>query len=447
MAYQDIAVVNIALQSAGVTAQGFGVPLFASSHRYFPERVRAYSSIEEATADLPTSSAAYQAVEAFFSNTPRPSLVKVGRREASLDLTVATGSTGAGFTLYANDGTTTYSVVISISGELNEAAVATAIDAAIAADTDVNALVTSTVSTNVVSLDVAAASYTFWVQDLTNELSEAYNSIETAAELIAEISLEDDDYYFFTADDHTDVFVEAAAEAIEARTKMYFFSTDDSTCLTPYADGSATDILGKVKDSAYFRTKGFFHHDADTQFPECLYVGYNAPFDAGSVTWSNLQVALAGSKDPVTGLVLSSTQKGYLEDRNAAYVDRIGGLSIIRNGLVAGGERIDSIRGRDNLQVDMDTAYTNFLISQQGGKVPYNDTGISQLEGICRSVLARYVVRGFINTNYETDFPRESQVPTADKQARIYQQGSFVAELTGAIELVRISGVLSLNLQ
>lgn len=62
-------------------------------------------------------------------------------------------------------------------------------------------------------------------------------------------------------------------------------------------------------------------------------------------------------------------------------------------------------------------------------------------------MLARYVVRGFINENYETTFPREKDVPTADKAARIYQMGNFVAELSGAIEMVRISGVLSLNLQ
>lgn len=372
MAYQDIATVNISLQSAGVTVQGFGVPLFASSHRYFPERVRAYSSIEEAVEDLPTSSAAYQAVEAFFSNTPRPALVKVGRREASLDLNVASGATSASLVVYASDGTDQYSVVVNVVGELDEDAVAIAIESAISSDTDVNALVASSVTGATVSLDVAAPSYSFWVKDLSSNLTEEYTTIETAPELIAEITLEDDDYYFFTADDHSATFIEEAAEAIEARTKMYFFSTSDVACLTPYVDGSATDVLGKAKDSGYFRTKGFFHHDADTDFPECLFVGYNSGFPAGSVTWTNLQVALAGSKNPNTGLALSTTEKGYLEDRNAAYVDRIGGLSVIRNGKVAGGERIDAVRGRDNLQVDMDAAYTNFLISQQGGKVPLN---------------------------------------------------------------------------
>lgn len=75
-----------------------------------------------------------------------------------------------------------------------------------------------------------------------------------------------------------------------------------------------------------------------------------------------------------------------------------------------------------------------------------NNSGIGQLEAICRNVLARYVVRGFINENYKTNFPREDQVSTTDKQNRIYQSGTFEAELSGAIELVRITGILSLNL-
>lgn len=446
MAYQDISTVTIALQTAGVTSQGFGIPLFASSHRYFPERVRAYNSLTEAAADLPADSAAYKAVAGYFSNTPRPTTVKVGRRTADLDLTVATGSTGASFTIFATDGTDTFSLNVSVSGELDEDAVASAIVASITADTDIDPLVTVSASANVVSIDVSGASNEFWVKDLSDELSETYNSTETAAELIADLIVEDDDFYFFSADDHTETFVLAAAATIESLTKMYFFSVSEQAALTAYNEGSATDILGKVSDAGYFRTKGFFHQAADTAFPETTYVGYNAPFQAGSVTWTNLQVALPVSQDPSTSLALTSTQKGYLEDRNAAYVDRIGGLNIIRNGKVASGEKIDAVRGRDNLQVDMDTEYTNFLLAQQGGKVPYNNIGIGQLEGICRNVLARYVVRGFINDNYTTNFPREDQISLTDKQNSIYRSGLFRAELSGAIEIVEITGVLSLDL-
>lgn len=446
MAYQDIAQVTIALQSAGVSSLGFGTPLFASSHRHFPERVRAYTSLTAAAQDLPTSSNAYKAVQAFFSNTPSPSVVKIGRRDADLTITVATGSTAASLVVFATDGTNQYSVNVDVTGQADEDAVAAAIAAAIEADPDVGPLVVAASSTNTVTIDVASATYGFWIQNLSDELTESYTSTETATALLAALTAEDDDFYFFSAEDHSEAFVLAAAADIEARTKLYFTSVSEQSALTAYVEGAATDILGKLSDGGYFRTNGMFHQDADTAFPECTYIGYNAPFTAGSVTWTNLQVALPIGQNPSTGNPLSATEKGYLEDRNAAYVDNIGGLNVLRGGKTAAGERIDNIRGRDNLQIDMDAEYTNFLLSQQGGKVPYNDAGIGQLEGICRSVLARYVARGFINENYSTDFPREDQVPTADKAARIYQQGTFLAELTGAIEVVKITGVLSLNL-
>lgn len=446
MAYQDIATVSVSLQTAGVSATGFGVPLFASSHRYFSERVRSYTSLTAVANDFPATSAGYKAAQQFFGNTPNPATIKLGRREADIDLTVAAGSTGASLTIEATDGVNSFSLDVNVTGEADEDAVATAVAAAIEADADVSPLVVASASTNVVSIDVADSDYAFVVKSLSDELSEAYNTSETAPELISALTLEDDDFYFFTADDHSDTFVMAAAADIEARTKLYFFSSAQQTALTAYVSGSATDTLGKVKDAGYFRTQGHFSHVADTDFPECKYVGYNAPFRAGSVTWTNIRVSVPVAQNPSTGNSLSATEKGYLEDRNASYVDAIGGLNVLRGGKVASGERVDNVRGRDNLSVDLDTEYTNFLLAQQGGKVPYNNTGITQLEGICNMVLARYVARGFINDNYTIDFPREDQVPTADKQNRIYQLGSFEAELTGAIELVTISGVLSLNL-
>jgi hypothetical protein len=36
-------------------------------------------------------------------------------------------------------------------------------------------------------------------------------------------------------------------------------------------------------------------------------------------------------------------------------------------------------------------------------------------------------------------------VPTADLEARVYQSGRFEAELTGAIERITISGILTIR--
>lgn len=446
MAYTDIATINIALQTSGVSSVGFGTPMFITSSRYFPERVRSYGSLTEAAEDLPTGSDAYKALTAFFSNSPSVALVKIGRRDADLELSVPSSATSASLTFYASNGSTTYTLPISITGAANGAAVATAIAAAIEGDSNIGALVVASATSNTVAIDVAGSANSFWVKNLSSNITETYNSIETAAEVMTAIVDEDDDFYFVTADDHSQAFVLALAADIEARTKMYFTSSSEVGSLGVYNEGAATDTLGKLADLGYFRSKGIYSDTADTTFPECAYVGYNAMFLAGSVTWTNLNIALPAAKDPSSGFALSTTQKSNLDNRNAAFVEAKGGLKILRGGKVAGGERIDIIHGRDNLESDLDAAYTNLLVSQQGSKVPYNDQGISLLESTCSGVLTRYVRRNFINPNFTTNFPRIDSIPVSERQTRHYSQGTFKAELTGAIEFVTVNGILALDL-
>ena len=444
MAYQDIATVNISLQTAGVTQRGFGIPLFASAHRYFNERVRTYTSLTAAGDDLPTTSNAYKAVQGFLSNTTRTASVKIGRRTADMTITVASGTTAAAFTFSASNGTNTYSISVDVTGQADEDATATAIASAIEADSNIGPLVTATSTSNVVTV-AAVGTNTFTIGKLPGSLTEAFTTTETATDLITAINDEDDDYYFFTADDHTETFVLAASASIEAQTKMYFFSSQEQAALTAFTSGSSTDVLARIKDTARNRTKGMFHHLADTTFPETNYVGFNAPYSAGSVLWTNLRITgVTPSQDPARSANLSETQRGNLEARDAAYVERRGGRNILRGGNVPSGEAIDTIRGRDDLQVSMDTDYENLLTSQTGSKIPYDDTGINQLEAVCRGTLSRFVARGFIAANFTTNFPKN--VSTNDKANRIYTLGEFSAELTGGITVVQVQGRLVLDL-
>jgi hypothetical protein len=277
----------------------------------------------------------------------------------------------------------------------------------------------------------------------------AVGTAETPAAALVAVEEVDNDWYFLTAETHDATDVEAYAEAIEARRKMYFFSSGDATSLTVYNEGVSTDALAVVKENNYLRTKGFFHHAADTEYPECAYVGYNAPFLPGSVVWTNLRFfGLAASQDPVTGTPLNTTQKGYLEDRSAAYIERLGpNTVIVRNGVTAGGENIDVIRGRDNLEEDINVELQGLLIRQKGSKLPYNNAGITAIYNTVKAVLTRYSgnPRQFIEPNFRMFFPMRDQVPTADLEARIYQSGRFEAELTGAIEAVTINGILTIR--
>ena len=111
-------------------------------------------------------------------------------------------------------------------------------------------------------------------------------------------------------------------------------------------------------------------------FPECIHVAGNATFDAGSVLWANIALPLSVSQDPVTGKALSATQKGYLEDRNISYMERGAGngvvtqTAILRNNKVPSGNWISTIRGRDNMQVDLAAEMLSLLTAQRGTKLP-----------------------------------------------------------------------------
>lgn len=452
MTYRPLTNIDISLATTNVTRQGFGTPLFASAHRYFPERVRAYTSLTAAAEDLPTTSNAYKAVQGFFSLSPAPAVVKVGRREADLELTVATGATKSSLVFHAMSAGVTYSLPINITGEVDEAAVAAAIAAAIEGDSDIRDLVVASATADTVFVDVASSASEFWVSNLSDELSEVYNTTETATALIAALADEDDDFYFFLADDHTSTFQEAASADIEARLKMYFTSTQDVTTLTPYTAGSATDTAGKFKDSSRDRTKVFFHHNADTIFPETMHVAANAPYDAGSVAWANIRLPLSISQNPNTGRALTATEKGYLEDRNVSYGERAVSIGVttdgttLRNNLTPSGEWISNVRGRDNLQVDLDAEMLTLLLSQKGARIPYSDEGIALIKASVRNVLDIYVLRNFIRADYELNFTKASDMPLTAKQQGLYDGASFSAELAQGILFVDLTGSLTLNL-
>lgn len=272
---------------------------------------------------------------------------------------------------------------------------------------------------------------------------------ETAADAVVAIEAQDEDWYFLTAQSHTAADTLAYSNVAESRTKQYFFSSADTTSLTAYSEGVSTDPLAVAKENNFLRTKGFFHHDADTEYPECAFVGYNAPYLAGSVTWANLRLqGVAAAQDPSTGLPLNAAQKGYLEARSAAYSERLGTNTVItRNGITAGGEYIDVIRGRDNLESDINVAVMSLLVRQKGTKLPYNNTGITAILNVVENVLTRYSItpRSFIEPTFRLNFPMRGQVPTADIEARVYQSGTFEAELTGAIERTVINGSLEIR--
>lgn len=450
MALSEIVNVSISLDTAVTTSAGFGTSLFISSHSRFQERVRSYTSISSVEDDFISTDPAYIAAQSAFSQTPSPAVVKIGRRDSVTTLTPINVADGTVYnvTVTVNDGdsvTATYT-----AGALDdEEAVVTDLASDINGDAPVFAHVTATVVGTGASavLEIAAdtSADTFAVTDEEN-LTITNTSTEAAADVLGAIEDVDNDFYFVAAEDHTEAFVLAMAAAVEAREKIYFVSVAEAGAYAALVN-PATDILGKLFDGGYFRTSGWYHHLADTNFPEMAFIAAVSPSTPGTKVWGNTRVAGFGPSQRVgTTGDLTFTEKTNVDSRNANFVSRVAGSNIMRTGKVAANEWIDVIRNRDYYKARLTEALQAKLISSP--VIPYSDSGINEIRSVFNSVSDRLVSTEtqpniLQETNpYTSNFPRRADVPLVDAQNRVLN-ASFQAFLAGAILVTNIEGSLT----
>lgn len=443
-AITDIANVAISLQGVTVSRQGYGTPVFLSKHAFTENVVESFSNLIQVGQVFPTTHNVYKAAVSFFSNSPVGKAFKVGKIDNSLLLTAGAVATGKVYSFTIKSGLLSANITVTATGSDTTTTIATAIASAVEAST-VAAKVVATSALGVVTIVPTLPTDTFSVAALNN-LTDTYTSTATAAASLVKVLDADSDCYFITSEDHTEAWVLALAADVEAREKLYGVSVSGATNYGSYTEGASIsgDILGKLADQGYMRTFTLYHQSADTNFPELNYIGHNAPFDAGSVIWTNNVVSLSATQN-VDGNILTGTQQNNLSARNATFIRNEGGNNATRGGLVVGGERIDNIRGRDALQDEMKANLTALLLNQKGGKLPYNNEGINQVRSVINKSLDEFVRRNFINDNYIVSLPDERDVQASKKAIGLFDQGTFKAELTGAIELIDIMGTLSVS--
>ncbi len=451
----DLAIANITLGTASVSRQGFGTILFAGKHNYFSERVRTYTGTASMVADgIPTDSNVYRAALGAFSQSISPSILKIGRQETTSEFTPSDLSTGAvvSLDLNVNDETeTTFSYTVIAADD--EEAVVDALMTAIAANAGISGHITVTKdgsgnTAKLVIRQTVSDSDWFTAKNILN-LTETYvaTSTESAADTLEAIVAEDNDFYYYTAEDKSPTFIADTAAAIEAKMKYYRVSAYEAADLLATPAGS----LASLVTNNYFRTNGIFHHEAESKFPEVAILAEIAFAPTGSVTYANRQVlSVSPSEGMVSGRALSTTQTGNLSKINATYIARVGSALddpiITVGGASAGGEYIDNIVGRDNLQVDIEADFTNLLINQKASKVAFNNAGANQVRGVLQGVLNQYTPKGihnFIEKDFTITIPDQSEFIAADKADRTFRQITFKATLTNAIHMLVVSGSLS----
>lgn len=422
---KDIIDIQITRETRAVSRASFSIPCFIASHTAFSERAREYSDLVGVAEDFATTSNVYKAAQKYFGQQVVPTKIVVGRRQIN---------TVTGTPVVANN--TAYTVTINGTDyTYTSDADATANEIVAGLDTAVGALAGFTFTDNLdgtftVGPTVAG---TAWSLSATANIALANTAaVETWADTINAVQAVNDSWYFLSTDDHTDAGIQAIAADIQAKDKLYGFSSSDTNILTV----ATTDIFSVLKALSYDHSFGLYSADA-ASFPECGWIGSQAQAVPGSNTWAfkNIVGALPDT--------LTSTQTGYAKAKNVNTYETIGGVSVTTSGKTCGSEYIDVMVGVSWTRSRMQEGI--WFVLANSAKVPYTAAGISQIETQVRKVLAEGIRNGLYTSNPAPviTVPNAATVDTNLRATRTLDAIEFEVRLAGAIEKVIVRGKIS----
>ena len=433
--------VQIALNTAGISKEGFSTLMIVGATTAVLPRVSAYTSSVQMIQDgFKESDPLYKMAADFFSQIPHPNVLKVGRRQVD-DVSVTVNTLlaeGATYTLsvVTAGGQTDYTYTVQNGDDADD--VLEGFETAMASDPTL----TATFANSALALANQTAGTAFKVL-VNSALTVTEGSpTETIAQTMAAIVANDPDFYGVAMPSRLDADILAMAQWAEANEKLY------GTCVSGSAvlDGSDnTDIASQLMLGNYYRTFSFYHTDAG-DFPEVGVMSRCFTAVPGSETWALKR--LAG----VTVDLLTEAQFNVLKAKNVNTFERFRNLSLTQTGKVAAGEWIDVIRFRDWLAEEIKVNVLNVLVNNE--KVPYTDAGIAIVEGAIRQSLRQGQVNGGIapveydengdkNLGYTVNVPLAANISANQKATRILEGVTFTARLAGAIHVVDIKGQLT----
>lgn len=257
---------------------------------------------------------------------------------------------------------------------------------------------------------------------------------DVAASLNAIMS-EDNSWYGLLVDQAMASDYDDIAAWVEANKKIFIFWTTDAN--TP--DGTkATDPASVLKTAGYDRSAVIFHTAPSTgnDYPDAAWMGEGFPYDPGTSTWA-YKTLKGVAADNIT-----PAKETALQNKNCNYYSEVGGVNITQEGKVASGEWIDIIIGTDWIEARLRENVFSALVNNR--KIPYDDTGITLIEGLVKGVLNQAAAAGILQADsIVVTVPRYADIPQSDKLARNLPDVKFTALYQGAIHRTTINGTIS----
>jgi hypothetical protein len=426
---------TIDIRDAAVSQQGFGTPLIAAAHNFWPERVRTFSELIElvtAPLNVPTSHPIYLNAARIKAQKPSPAQFKVGKRdslaEQAFELTPRVDAAGTTYK-FAVDGVA-LSCTLAAAGTL--AAACTAIAAAITgapALADVTATATATKVT--IAGDTDGARHSFSCSSGNIAYSETTTDPGIEDDLNA-IWAADQAWYGLLIDSVGAQEILAAAAWAETQAMLFFPATMDAGCL----QATDTDVLSQLKASSLQRTIPIWHHRASEQFPGAAWAGKMLPKAPGSANWANKSLALVDVSE------LDDTARGNLKGKNCNYYVAVKGIGFTLDGRASGGRFADITHGIDWFDARLEERVV--LLFANNDTVPYTDAGIQLIRGQVDAQILAGITAKLIDPAqpWSTSVPTVASVDPNDKIARLLRDVRFQYVLQGAVNKVLINGTV-----
>ena len=425
--------------------QGFGIPLIMDINTVqSPGDIDTFTDINGLIdAGHATASQAVLAATALLSQNPRPTEIKLARREANVAQkeNLAVGGTVDGtYTVTLNGIDFTFVASSNTKDQI--------VDGLLVAIAGGSEPVTPT--DNGPDFDLTASvpgvGFSFVVKADPNPSNKMVITVVTpntgAASEIQRIFDADQDWFFVTMTDRTKSDILELATQMSTIRRLYGFETDedDSKDLSPGSD--TTSILAVLKAAKYDFVFGQWTKSSNlSKYPAAAWIGQQAPKDPGSTTWK-----FKGVIGPAPDDELSVTEKANILDKNGNVYTTVGGQAMFEEGVVSSGEFIDVIRGVEFLLARMKENVFSLFLTEE--KIPFTNGGIAQVLTQVDATLQLGVDQGILTDDPgrepTSSAPDILDIPAADRAVRFLDNVEFEAFLQGAIHKVKISGRISI---
>lgn len=469
-------VVNVAVEMSPTAAalRNFGSCLILGDSDIIDtdERIRLYSSISDIATDFGISSREYLAAQAFFSQSPQPTQVYIGRwaksatagrlrgrtlSSAEQDISLFTAITTGTLSLTI-DGASKSMASIDLSAETNLNGVASQISSALGVSGScawtgerfvITSATTGTSSTVATTDTGTLSSLMGFAGSATSVAGVAAESLASAITALLDYNTW---YMVCVAPDASDDSIVEAAGLIEAASpsRMIGFTTQNSTEI----DSTASSTLGsRLKGLGYNRTILVYSSDSPVAAASVFGRMTTINFEGSNTTLTLKFKQLPG----VTAENLRSSQAEALKSHNVnAFCAYQNDTSILQEGITSGGWFIDETHGLDWLQNRVETDLWNLLYTSK--KVGQDESGATAIVSCVNKSLEQGVTNGLIapgvwngdafgalesgdtlSTGYYVYIQPFDEQSQSDREARKAPPIQIAVKLKGAVHFINVT--------